>query len=40
MQVLFLPYLRDLKLENMSIAAPDMGGAKGQMPTQEFWDAR
>ena len=25
---IFLPYLRDLKLENMSIAAPDMGGAK------------
>ncbi|MCF0177770.1 MAG: ribose-phosphate pyrophosphokinase [Bacteroidales bacterium] len=24
----FLPYLRDLKLENMSIASPDMGGAK------------
>jgi len=25
---IFLPYLRDLKLDNMSIAAPDMGGAK------------
>ncbi|MDD2419492.1 MAG: ribose-phosphate pyrophosphokinase [Bacteroidia bacterium] len=25
---IFLPYLRDLKLENLSIAAPDMGGAK------------
>lgn len=25
---LFLPYLRDLKLDNLSIAAPDMGGAK------------
>ncbi|HBY01095.1 MAG TPA: ribose-phosphate pyrophosphokinase [Rikenellaceae bacterium] len=25
---IFLPYLRDLNLENMSIAAPDMGGAK------------
>ena len=25
---IFLPYLRDLKLENISIAAPDMGGAK------------
>ncbi|MBQ7222815.1 MAG: ribose-phosphate pyrophosphokinase [Bacteroidales bacterium] len=25
---IFLPYLRDLKLENMSIASPDMGGAK------------
>ena len=25
---IFLPYLRDLKLENMSIAAPDMGRAK------------
>ena len=25
---IFLPNLRDLKLENMSIAAPDMGGAK------------
>jgi len=25
---IFLPYLRDLKLEKMSIAAPDMGGAK------------
>ncbi len=24
----FLPYLRDLKLDNLSIAAPDMGGAK------------
>jgi ribose-phosphate pyrophosphokinase len=25
---IFLPYLRDLKLDNLSIAAPDMGGAK------------
>lgn len=25
---IFLPYLRELKLENFSIAAPDMGGAK------------
>ncbi|OJV21557.1 MAG: ribose-phosphate pyrophosphokinase [Bacteroidetes bacterium 41-46] len=25
---IFLPYLRELKLDNMSIAAPDMGGAK------------
>lgn len=25
---LFLPYLRELKLDNLSIAAPDMGGAK------------
>ena len=25
---IFLKYLRDLKLENMSIASPDMGGAK------------
>ena len=25
---IFLPYLRDLNLENISIAAPDMGGAK------------
>lgn len=25
---IFLPYLRDLKLEHLSIAAPDMGGAK------------
>ena len=25
---IFLPYLRDLNLDNMSIAAPDMGGAK------------
>lgn len=25
---IFLPYLRDLKLDSMSIAAPDMGGAK------------
>jgi ribose-phosphate pyrophosphokinase len=25
---IFLPYLRSLKLENISIAAPDMGGAK------------
>ncbi|MCI1779131.1 MAG: ribose-phosphate pyrophosphokinase [Bacteroidales bacterium] len=25
---IFLPYLRNLKLDNMSIAAPDMGGAK------------
>lgn len=25
---IFLPYLRDMKLENLSIAAPDMGGAK------------
>lgn len=25
---IFLPYLRDLKLENLSIAAPDIGGAK------------
>ncbi|MFA6894140.1 MAG: ribose-phosphate pyrophosphokinase [Bacteroidales bacterium] len=25
---IFLPYLRDLKIENMSIASPDMGGAK------------
>lgn len=25
---IFLPYLRTLKLENISIAAPDMGGAK------------
>lgn len=25
---IFLPYLRDLKLDNMSIASPDMGGAK------------
>jgi len=25
---IFLPYLRDLKLQNISIAAPDMGGAK------------
>ena len=25
---IFLPYLRDLKLDNISIAAPDMGGAK------------
>lgn len=25
---LFIPYLRDLKLDNLSIAAPDMGGAK------------
>ena len=25
---IFLPYLRDLKLENLSIASPDMGGAK------------
>ncbi|MEA5005187.1 MAG: ribose-phosphate pyrophosphokinase [Rikenellaceae bacterium] len=25
---IFLPYLRELNLENMSIAAPDMGGAK------------
>ena len=25
---IFLPYLRDLKLKNISIAAPDMGGAK------------
>ena len=25
---IFLPYLRDLSLENISIAAPDMGGAK------------
>lgn len=25
---LFLPYLRNLNLENLSIAAPDMGGAK------------
>ena len=25
---LFLPYLRTLKLDNISIAAPDMGGAK------------
>ncbi len=25
---IFLPYLRNLKLENISIAAPDMGGAK------------
>ena len=24
----FLPYLRDLKIENLSIASPDMGGAK------------
>ena len=24
----FLPYLRDLKMENIAIAAPDMGGAK------------
>ena len=25
---IFLPYLRELKLDNISIAAPDMGGAK------------
>lgn len=25
---IFLPYLRDLKLSNLSIASPDMGGAK------------
>ena len=25
---ILLPYLRDMKLENLSIAAPDMGGAK------------
>ncbi len=25
---IFVPYIRDLKLENLSIAAPDMGGAK------------
>ena len=25
---IFLPYLRDLKIENLAIAAPDMGGAK------------
>ena len=25
---IFLPYLRDLKLDNLSIASPDMGGAK------------
>ncbi|MCF0172946.1 MAG: ribose-phosphate pyrophosphokinase [Bacteroidales bacterium] len=25
---IFLPYLRDLKIENLSIASPDMGGAK------------
>ncbi len=25
---LFLPYIRDQKIENLSIAAPDMGGAK------------
>ncbi|MFA5641907.1 MAG: ribose-phosphate diphosphokinase, partial [Bacteroidales bacterium] len=25
---IFLPYLRDLKLTNLSIASPDMGGAK------------
>jgi ribose-phosphate pyrophosphokinase len=25
---IFLPYLRELNIENMSIAAPDMGGAK------------
>ncbi len=25
---IFLPYLRDLKLDNLSIAAPDIGGAK------------
>ncbi len=24
----FLPYLRDMKIENLAIAAPDMGGAK------------
>src|SRR5574344_698459 len=24
----FLPYLRDLKIDNLSIASPDMGGAK------------
>ena len=25
---IFLPYIRDLQLDNLSIAAPDMGGAK------------
>ena len=25
---IFMPYLRDMQLENLSIAAPDMGGAK------------
>ena len=25
---IFLPYLRDMQLDNLSIAAPDMGGAK------------
>jgi ribose-phosphate pyrophosphokinase len=33
---IFVPYIRDLSLDNIAIAAPDMGGAKVQMHTRTF----